>query len=275
MNSLFNYINKDSIIHRLSGATKLVLLLFVVLSAMVTFDTRYLICLTIFSISLLVVSKIKLREIKALIYITVVFLFMNNFFIYLFSPQYGIELYGTKHLIFKITNHYIITQEQLLYHLNIVLKFIITIPMVVLFVYTTKANEFASSLNKIGVNYKIAYSVSLALRYIPDIAKEYSDISMSMQARGVELSKKENLFKRLIKSTHILFPLILSSMHRIDIVSNAMELRSFGKNKKRTWYVASKFKRNDYIFIIISIILLVISLVLNYINGSRFYNPFI
>ena len=47
---------------------------------------------------------------------------------------------------------------------------------------TTHPSQFASSLNQIGVPYKIAYSVSLTLRYIPDLQEEffhYQDVSGS------------------------------------------------------------------------------------------------
>nr|WP_202968607.1 energy-coupling factor transporter transmembrane component T [Oceanobacillus picturae] len=36
-------------------------------------------------------------------------------------------------------------------------------------------------------------------------------------------------------------PLIFSSLERIEVISNAMELRGFGKKKKRTWYHATAF----------------------------------
>nr|WP_239644809.1 energy-coupling factor transporter transmembrane protein EcfT [Oenococcus oeni] len=34
----------------------------------------------------------------------------------------------------------------------------------------------------------------MALRYIPDVTKEYQQISLSQQARGNEISKKSRLF---------------------------------------------------------------------------------
>ena len=49
---------------------------------------------------------------------------------------------------------------------------------------TTHPSQFASSLNQIGVSYKIAYSVSLTLRYIPDVQEEYQTIKLSQEARG-------------------------------------------------------------------------------------------
>ena len=116
---------------------------------------------------------------------------LNNLLIYLFSPQHGVEIYGTCHELVHIAGRYNITSEQLLYQLNVVLKYLATIPIVLLFVTTTDPSEFASSLNRIGVNYKIAYSVALALRYIPDIQREYHDITLSLQARGIEMNGRK------------------------------------------------------------------------------------
>ena len=91
---------------------------------------------------------------------------------------------------------------------------------------------FAVSLNSIGISYKVGYSVAIALRYIPDIQRDYHSISQAQQARGVELGINEHFFARLKNSVNILLPLILTSLNRIDTISNAMELRGFGKDKK-------------------------------------------
>ena len=72
-----------------------------------------------------------------------------------------------------------------------------------------------------------------------------------------------------------MLPLILSSLQRIDVISNAMELRGFGKNKGRTWYVQRAFKRNDYIAILVGVLLLTASVAITFYDGSRFYNPFV
>ncbi len=94
-------------------------------------------------------------------------------------------------------------------------------------------------------------------------------------ARGVELGKKEPLFTRLKNAAGILLPLILSSLARIDVISNAMELRGFGKGKKRTWYSGRKFSGMDLMCMIVSLLLVVLSLTLTYLNGGRYYNPFL
>ena len=275
MTNLFNYIPKDSPVHKLTGATKLAALLLLSFASMTTFDTRFLAGITILTFIMFGVSKIRFREVKALLWFTFVFMVLNNLLIYLFEPEQGVMLYGARHEICRLFGRYTLTQEQLFYHLNVILKYLRMIPLVILFVSTTNPSEFAASLNRIGVNYKICYAVSLALRYIPDIQREYHDISISLQARGVEMTKKEKLFKRLKNIVTILFPLIITSMARIETVSNAMELRSFGKNKKRTWYEARPFLPADIAVIVVSALLLVLSISLNFVNGGRFYNPFV
>ena len=276
MTGVFNYIDRPSPIHRLTGATKLICVLLWSFAAMLTYDTRLLAVLPILSIVLFRISKIRVKDVSFMLGFTAAFMVLNNLMVYLFSPQHGVSVYGTFHVAFgwRDIGRYTLTYEQLMYHLNLILKYLSMIPVILLFVCTTNPSEFAASLNRIGVKYTIAYSVALALRYIPDIQREYHDISQAQQARGVEMSKKEFLGRRLKSAATILIPLILSSMDRIEVVSNAMELRGFGKNKKRTWYMGRKFTKADIFAIVFSCLLLLISIGLNVLNGSRYWNPF-
>ncbi len=275
MTNLFNYIERQSPIHRLTGACKLVCLLTWSLAAMSGFHTPLLAVLTVVSLILFKVSKIKLKDIRFMLGFTMVFMLLNNLLIFLFSPEHGVSIYGSRTVLFHIAGPYVVTAEQLFYHLNVALKYTCTIPIVLLFVCTTNPSEFAASLNRIGVSYRISYAVALSLRYIPDIQREYADISQAQQARGIELSKKASLISRLKNVSGILIPLILSSMERIDTISNAMELRGFGKSPKRTWYSGRPFSKGDWIAMALCIGLLIFSFILTIVNGGRYFNPFI
>lgn len=275
MINFFNYIERESPVHRLTGATKLICLLIYSTAGMITFDTRLLLFLAILSFALLRAARLKYKDISFILNFTAVFMVFNNIMIFLFSPRYGTEIYGTQHLLFGMTGRYALTAEQLFYHLNQILKYFSMVPVVLLFVCTTNPSEFAASLNRIHVPYSIAYSVALALRYIPDVQREYHDISLAQQARGIEMSAKENIFKRLKSASAILIPLILSSIDRIEVVSNAMELRGFGKKPSRSWYMARPFERNDFIAVALCAVLLAAAIALNVINGGRFWNPFV
>ena len=274
MKPIFNYVERSSPVHALTGATKLLCLLMWSFAAMVTYDTRLLVFLAAAGLALFMLSRLRVSDVSFLLGFVTVFMVLNNVMVFLFSPEHGVTLYGTRHVIADLGGRWVITREQLFYHLNLVLKYLAMLPVVMIFICTTQPSEFAASLNRIGVKYTVAYSVALALRYIPDIQQEYHEISQAQQARGIEMSKKESLFKRLKSASAILIPLILSSMDRIEVISNAMELRGFGKHKKRSWYMARPFRAADYLSIAACAMLVVLALYLNYRNGSRFWNPF-
>ena len=263
--TVLNYLPRESVIHKLTGTTKLAFFLLFTFASMLTYNTWVL--LGLFAVSL---AAFKLSKMIFML----VFLLLNNLFIFLFDPNQGTTLYGTRHVLCHLFWRYDLTAEQLFYMLNISLKYFVALPVAILFISATNPSEFAASLNSIGISYKVGYSVAIALRYIPDIQRDYHSISQAQQARGVELGKNEHFFARLKNSVNILLPLILTSLNRIDTISNAMELRGFGKDKKRTWYMKRPFEKRDFVAIGVGVVLLVVSMTVT-IRWGRFYNPFV
>jgi energy-coupling factor transport system permease protein len=275
MSALLSYIKTDSPIHRLNGATKLIIFLVWSVTGMITFDARVLVIMLITGIAAFRISRIRFRDIAFVFTFISMFLLLNFITIYLFSPEEGVEIYGTRHVLFSISKHYAVTLEQLFYELTVTLKYYTVVPVALLFVLTTDPSEFAASLNRLGVSYKVSYAVALALRYIPDIQTEFINISHAQQARGIDLSRKAKPWTRLKNMLAILMPLVFTSLDRITIISNAMELRNFGKNKKRTWYSARPFGRNDAAALAFMMLLSAAVIIFTFHDGTRHYNPFL
>ncbi len=272
--NIINYVKQDSFVHRLKGSTKLICFLLWSTAAMITYDTRFLLFLCLFALFMFKVSKIKFQDVKVVVYFILFFLALNLIMIYLFSPEEGVRIYGSRTVLWEGIGRYTVTVEQLFYQFNILIKYLAVFPVALLFVVTTYPSEFASSLNQIGVPYRIAYAVSIALRYIPTIQDDFIMISKAQQARGNDMSKKQPLFTRLKHASYTLFPLIFSSLNKIDVISNAMILRGFGKKSKRTWYQTTPITTNDLLSIAICMSFLVVSIILIIMNQGRFYSPF-
>jgi len=243
---------------------------------MYSYDIRFILAVMVFSLIILKVSEIKYSQIKIMIIYLLLFLATNFILTFLFSPEYGVEIYGTRHDILKIFGRYNLTLEQLLYQTTKILKYASVVPFGIIFLLTTDPSEFAASLNGVGIPYKVAYAVSLTLRYFPDIQRDYQNISQAQQARGLELSRKAKYMSRFKNSLLIIVPLIFSTLERIEYISNAMDLRGFGKLKTRTWYSKRKMTNSDYIAILVSLFVFTVSVLISvFINKSRFFNPFI
>ena len=271
---ILSYIDESSPIHSLCGATKLVVFLLWSILVMVSFMTPILIALAVLGLVFFRISKVRFSDIAFIVKMMALFLVLNLIAIYVFAPEQGVGIYGTRNVIAEGKGRFTLTWEQLFYEFNILLKYITIIPPAILLIVTTHPSEFAASLNRIGVPYTAAYSVSLTLRYIPDVQRDFESISQSLQARGLELSRKASWLKRLTRTAPLLLPLIFSSLDRIDVISRAMELRGFGKHKKRTWYRARPFSRPDKIALAITALLFIAGIWLTCRGGSRFFNPF-
>lgn len=276
MNKLFSYNFLDTPIHRMSGLTKFICFLFLSFAVMFSYDIRAVCGVLLFSLWILRLSQIKFSQIKVMLAYVLVFVITNAVITYFFSPEEGVQIYGTRHVLFHIIGRYTMTQEQLLYQITKLLKYAAVVPLGIIFLLTTNPSELASSLNGIGVNYKAAYAVALTLRYFPDIQRDYNDISLAQQARGLDLSYKAKLGQRFKNSLMILLPLIFSTLDRIESISNAMDLRGFGKLKRRSWYSRKPFSAADYVAVAVSAVIFAITVMISvFINKSRFYNPFI
>lgn len=273
---LFDYIERDNVIYNLSGLTKLICFIFLTFSVMFSYDIRVILGVMVFSIVVFKVSELRFSQIRLMLYYVILFLLMNFLLTYLFSPQYGVEIYGTYHELFRINSRYVVTLEQLLYQLTKICKYASVVPLGMIFLLTTNPSEFAASINRIGLSYKGAYALSLTLRYFPDMIRNYQDIALAQQSRGLDLSKKEKVTVRVKNIVNICVPLIFSTLDKIELISNAMDLRGFGKNKKRTWYAAKKLGKPDVAAMAISGLIFAGALSVSlFVNHSRFWNPFV
>jgi energy-coupling factor transport system permease protein len=271
---MLSYVERSSPVHALTGAVKLIVFLLWSVIAMAGYDIRVMVVIVALGIILFVVSGTKISEVSLIFKMLGLFMFLNLAGIYLFFPEQGVAIYGSRHVILAGASRFTLTAEQLFYELNIFLKYCMIVPPAILLIVTTQPSEFAASLNRIGVHYYLAYAVSLTLRYIPDVQRDYLAISHAQQARGIELSRKTSLPKRIRGAAAILLPLIISTLDRIDVVSHAMELRSFGKYKKRTWYSGKPFGRADVAVLVVSAALFGFGMWFIFRDGDRFYNPF-
>jgi energy-coupling factor transport system permease protein len=243
---------------------------------MFSYDIRSILFVMVFSFYVLRLSQIKYSQIRLMVIYVLIFLVTNAVISFFFSPEEGVAIYNTRHDIVKLYGSYSLTQEQLFYQVTKFFKYASVIPLGIIFILTTNPSEFASTLNGIGVNYKAAFAVSLTLRYFPDIQRDYQDIGLAQQARGLDLSHKAKFSDRFKNALLIVIPLIFSTLDRIDIISNAMDLRGFGKSKTRTWYTSRKMTRRDLFAIVLSVLIFIgIVSVSAFINHSRYYNPFI
>lgn len=270
--SLINLIPGNTFLHKLTGKTKVQLFAILLVYIIMSFDLPLLLPLFILSLIALISLKPKWKAIKVVVIIVVLMNLFNIFLYWLANPLCGLEYTNDQTVLFSFTTRLVITRGTLWYLSVRLLKMLTSFLTSLVFVISITPSELAAGLYALHLPYKFASIVELAFRYIPDITRDYKNIQTSMQCRGVELDpKKAKLSERIKQTTMTLIPLVITSFDRIGNIANAMDLRGFGKSKKRTFYAEHEPSKYDKIFQVITLLLL--CFVIFYIIRKNFFPP--
>ena len=151
--------------------------------------------------------------------------------------------------------------EALLYGIGVALRIDATIIAGMIFLSTTRNEEIATGLVKIGIPYRFAFAVSTALRLVPTIAATGSTISQAQRSRGLDL-ESGGLIQRVRKNTPLLIPVFVSTIRSTNVFSMALESKGFGASPKRTYFLHLAMGRRDWLVLLMFALLLAAALVL-------------
>jgi energy-coupling factor transport system permease protein len=250
--NIINLTKGETFLHQLSGTTKVRLFAVLMVYVTMSFDLPIILPLFIITIIGLVSLKPSWKVIKPVVIFVVAMNIVNIILFWLANPLCGLEYTGDQTVLFAFTDYLIVTRGTFWYLTIRLLKMLTSFTTSLVFIMSITPSELAAGLTSLGFPYKLGSIVELAFRYIPDISRDFENISVSMQCRGLELdAKRIKPIERLKQMIIILIPLIVTSFDRVGNISNAMDLRGFGKGKKRSYYSEYPERRNDKIFKVI------------------------
>ena len=222
---------------RLTGKTKVRTFFSLIFLLIATWDIRLIVPLFVLFIIALISIRPNWKKVWAVLGFIILVNIFNILLMWLVEPDYGLNVVGGSTVLYRFNGFYMISAETMWYFLVRFTKFMATFILSLVFIQSITPSEMAAGLYSVKVPYKACTIVSIAFRYIPDIARDYQNIRISMQARGLELDpRKASLMTRLKQNVTILAPLVITSFDRVGNIANAMDLRGFGKKKARTYY---------------------------------------
>lgn len=115
----------------------------------------------------------------------------------------------------------------------------------------TNLNDLSNTMVKyLHIPYKYAFTFTSAIRFIPVFSIEMSGIIESQQARGVDFEVK-NPFKKFGMILPLCFPLLISSVRKIESTATAAELRGFYLRTRACCTKSYKVYFRDVVFMLI------------------------
>lgn len=245
MNTL--YVSKDSFIHRLDPRTKILFLLFVVISTFLFGDPGMQLALLVVQIPLVFIAKIFKEYLRSMqLFIVFIVLIMTIHGIY--NPV-GVTpiltLFGT--LTFKY--------ESLAYASVLSFRVLVIGTGALLFVMTTHPSDMASALVKWKVPHQVAFMLLATFQIIPIIAREAKIIMEAQQARCLDV--KASVMQRVKSLVPIFAPLFITTFIKVHQLSYVLECRAFSAPGKKTSLRESKISGRDYGFLFVTLIVLI------------------
>lgn len=245
MNSAFSgsYVPGDSPLHRMNAFAKL-LEFFILIAAVVLTDSLWgYALLAIFSLAVIRLSGVNLnallRPIARLWLFFLVIFIMNTLF------------FEGAHVIFSRWIFHVST-EGMMQGANIVLRVIFLMALSNVFTATTAPIEIMGALETMLLPLRlfriptgdIAMILSVAMQFIPALAREADMIKKAQIARGAKF-ESTRLRDRAKSITPLVVPVFLAAFRRADELSLAMEARGYRGAKKRTKRLKAPFRPAD------------------------------
>ena len=130
-----------------------------------------------------------------------------------------------------------------------------TLPLSIL-ISVTNLNDLSNTMVKyLHIPYKYAFTFTSAIRFIPIFSIEMGAIIESQQARGVDFEVK-NPFKKFGMILPLCFPLLISSVRKIESTATAAELRGFYLRTRACCTKSYKAGLRDIVFLLLGAALL-------------------
>lgn len=253
------YFPGNTLLHRLDPRVKFLLVILFVFIEVAFLDIRILAFALVAAVLLYLSARIPFKDTKG----TWTFLLTVIVFISTFNAVFAFTR-PTVRNPHVIASYWIFTLslEGIFFALASLMRLLSLAVASICVIMTTDPSLYAPALAKIGVPYKGAFVVDLALRYLPYYVDEFDQTMNTQMARGYKVRAGGGLLTRILNTVPLIVPVAINAMLSIYDVADAMELRAFGSGKKRTWFRTVTFKRRDYVATFLLAMLLVLAIFL-------------
>ncbi len=231
---LFLYVDKPSVIHRLNPIVKVFGMLSFFVAAFVSQRPIVLLPLAAGVICLITLTSAwpnvwRLRVLFLLVFV-MTFLIWTLFF------RGGTPLAAWGPLS--------ISAAGVHFALGMAIKLTTFLGVGVLFLSTTKIEEFAYALTRVGMPYKLGFTMTLAFRLVPVFLDAAVTVVQAQRCRGFNFDEG-NLVQRMRRYVPVIVPVFMGALRRADGMAMALEARGFQSARVRTTFEQFPFGSRD------------------------------
>jgi energy-coupling factor transport system permease protein len=114
----------------------------------------------------------------------------------------------------------------------------------VLFLSTTKVEEFTAGLLRLGVPYRVGFAITLAFRLVPLFIDSAVTVVQAQSLRGYDFNRGGPL-ERVRRYVPVIIPVFMGALRKANNMAMALEARGFGMNATPTSFIDYPIRPRD------------------------------
>lgn len=239
------YVEKDTIFHRMSPITKLTLLGSLWLTSLLSMDIIALLIIIAVILSIWAIAKIEYKRMTGILAITssmvILWMFFQTFF---YSHTYKA---GELTILFTIPYINLSAKLQgLLFGSMVSMKIYSVVLALPVLIMTTRISALLAVLQKYNFPYKFNLIMGMAFRFTPLTTEVYGNIMDAQKLRGFDVDKMKWIDKIRKAYIPVIIPMIMLMLRQSEQIDITLASRGFGSDVKRTSVQDISMHRSDY-----------------------------
>jgi len=273
------YIERDTIIHRIDPRARIVFMICAIIALGFIpgqgggglWDLRLVLFFTVLSFSQIFLARLTWRQTRRFwIVISIVAVVLSLITLLTGRGEVGmfdsavehpfwtpsIELFGMK-IAFELS------AERISFLVTQIIRVMTFAALSVTIPYTIDPALYGIAFKGLGLGDKLAYAMDLAFRFVPSLGRDFQITMDAQRARGFELEggRGVSIIQRVRNFAPLLIPLTIGSVIGGEEITDAMDLRAFGV-QKRTWLPQLKYRPLDWAVTIIGFLIVAAAVVI-------------
>jgi len=238
--ALYLYIPGTSAVHRLHPTVKLFGMVAFFVAAFVCERAELLLPL-VFGVVLLLVTSGSLPNVRRL-RILFVLVFVMTFIIWTLFYRQGDIWFSFGPIS--------VGPQSVRYALGMALKLTTFLAVGTLFLSTAKVEEFAYALTRLGLPYKLGFTMTLAFRLVPAFVESGFTVVQAQRCRGFDFDEG-SVWQRVRRYVPVIVPVFIGALRRADNMAMALEARGFQSGRPRTFFQRYHFRLSDALVLVV------------------------
>lgn len=287
------YIERDTIIHRIDPRARIVFMLCAIIALGFIpgqgggglWDIRLVLFFAVISFAQIFLARLTWRQTRRFwIVISIVAVVLSLITLLTGRGEVGMFDSAVEHPLWKpsielfgLNIAFDLSAERVTFLVTQILRVMTFAALSVTIPYTIDPALYGIAFKGLGLGDKLAYAMDLAFRFIPSLGRDFQITMDAQRARGFELEggRGVSIIQRVRNFAPLLIPLTIGSVIGGEEITDAMDLRAFGV-QKRTWLPQLKYRPLDWVVTIFGFLLVAAAIVIKVAGyGGLWVPPFL